>query len=222
MNQGESGDVSANITGVVSGQIAVGNQITQSWVGPRPESRSVRPSPVPPDPSQLPDINVFISYRRDDAEGHAGRLRDWLVRRFGEERVFQDVDGIEPGEDFVDKLGQKLAECHVLLAVIGRQWLAAVDAAGARRIDDPRDWVRLEIKMALERGVTVIPVLVRGAKMPSEADLPEPLAPLARRNAIEIGPQWAADVRRLADAIERAAERTAKPNRPNWDHETGP
>jgi hypothetical protein len=207
MSQGQGGDVRANITGDVSGQVAVGHGITQNWVARSPAAGS-RPSPLSPDPSELADVKVFISYRRDDSEGHAGRMRDWLVRRFGEERVFQDVDSIDPGEDFVDKLGQKLAECDVVLAVIGRQWLTATDPGGFRRIDDPRDWVRLEIEMALERGVTIIPVLVRGAKMPGEADLPASLAPLARRNAIQIGPQWAADVERLRDAIERAARRT--------------
>jgi len=160
-----------------------------------------------PHPSHLADVGVFISYRHEDTEGHAGRVRDWLVRRFGEERVFQDVDGIDPGEDFVDRLEQELGKCDVLLAIIGRQWLTCSNDLGSRMIDDPRDWVRLEIQVALDRGVPVIPVLVGGARMPSETALPKPLGPLGRRNAIEMGPQWAADVERLGEAIERAAGR---------------
>ncbi|MFP5317518.1 MAG: toll/interleukin-1 receptor domain-containing protein [Acidimicrobiia bacterium] len=188
--------VSANITGNVSGQVAVGTGITQSWLGPP----AVDAGSVP-----HADVKVFISYRRDDADGHAGRLRDWLVRRFGEQQVFLDVAGIDPGEDFADKLAANVADCDVLLAVIGRRWITVADSHGRRRLDDPQDWVALEIRMALDRDVTVVPVLVSGAKMPTAADLPERLAPLARRNAIEIGPQWGADVERLGDVIERAA-----------------
>jgi hypothetical protein len=200
MSQGDSGDVVANITGNVSGQLAVGRGITQHAAAP---PRSAEPSPQP-------QPTIFLSYRREDSEGHTGRMRDWLARRFGEERVFQDVDGIEPGEDFAARLGQKLAECDVLLAMIGRQWLTVTDAEGRRRIEDSRDWVRQEIEMALERGVTVVPVLVGGARMPREADLPPSLAPLARRNAVTMGPHWGSDVERLADAIERAVSRQGR------------
>lgn len=197
MTQSDRGDVVANIVGNVSGQVAVGQGITQNGI-----------PPSPPSPSR--DVKVFLSYRREDSDGHTGRLRDWLVHRFGEERVFQDVDGIEPGEDFVEKLGEKLTDCDIVLVMIGRQWLTVTDADGRRRIDDPHDWVRLEIQMALERGVTVVPVLVGGARMPSEADLPVSLAPLARRNAVTMGPHWAADVERLAGAIERVAGRARR------------
>ncbi len=195
MSGGPADNISANISGDVSGQVAVGRGITQNWSAPPPAARTT--SDV--------DVKVFISYRRDDADGHAGRMRDWLVRRFGERQVFLDVAGIEPGEDFVDKLAAKVGECDVLLAIVGRHWLTVADSAGRPRLHDPQDWVRLEIQMALERGVTVVPVLVSGARMPTETDLPEEIAAMARRNAIQIGPQWAGDVERLGDAIEKVA-----------------
>jgi hypothetical protein len=199
-----NGDITASITGDVSGQLAVGNHITQS-AGSQPTAPSGRGARRAPSPSGgTPEITVFISYRRADTEGHAGRLRDWLVERFGEDGVFEDVDSIHPGEDYVSKLEQTLQRADVVLALIGRQWVTTRDVAGRRRLDDPEDWVRLELETALRRDVTVIPVLVQGATMPSQKDLPEPLVPLTRRNAITIGSAWADDVARLEAAIERA------------------
>ena len=111
---------------------------------------------------------IFISYRRDDAEGHAGRLFEDLVLRFGAASVFMDVAGIEPGRDFRKVIEQQVASCGVLLAVIGKSWLtsSASDAQGRRRLDDPHDFVRLETATALRRDIPVIPVLVHGAQMP--------------------------------------------------------
>ena len=110
---------------------------------------------------------VFISYRRDDTAGHAGRLYDHLKRAFGADGVFMDVDDIHRGETFSDILTMKLRESDVLIAVVGRRWLSLTDAAGRRRLDEPDDWVRKEIRTALDAGHLVIPVRVDGAAMPA-------------------------------------------------------
>lgn len=149
--------------------------------------------------------SIFISYRRTDAPAHAGRLYDRLVERFGAAGVFKDLDSMEPGADFVEVIEATIARCDALIAVIGRDWLAA-DRDGARRLDDPADWVRLEIANALARRIRVVPVLVAGAPMPSAADLPEDLRALARRHAVELSETaWRAQVDQLMDALARAA-----------------
>lgn len=148
---------------------------------------------------------IFISYRRDDAAGHAGRLYDQLREDFGEEHVFMDVDAIEPGVDFVERIESAVATADVFLAVLGRSWASVADAEGRRRLDNPDDFVRREVGAALRRRMTVIPVLVGGAEMPSARELPEDLAPLTRRNALLVSDlDWHGGVRRLAAAIERA------------------
>src|SRR5258708_35012303 len=105
----------------------------------------------------------FISYRREDGSGSAGRIYDHLVQSFGEDRVFMDVDAIEPGQDFVEVIQQAVGSCSALIAVIGRNW-SGLRGDGSRRIDDPEDFVHLEVAAALERGVRVIPVLVDDAE----------------------------------------------------------
>jgi hypothetical protein len=148
---------------------------------------------------------IFISYRRDDAAGHAGRLSDALEARFGRDHVFRDVDDIRPGQDFVQTLEKALARCEALIVVIGREWLSIADTDGRRRLDDPQDYVRLEIATALKRGIAVLPVLLEDADMPSAADLPADIAPLARRQAARLTETaWSADVRRLLEAVESA------------------
>ena len=92
---------------------------------------------------------IFISYRRDDSSGHAGRLYDHLSAHFGPDKLFMDVDTIEPGMDFVEVIEQAVGSCEVLIEVIGNEWLDAIDDAGRRRLDKPEDYVRLEIKAAL-------------------------------------------------------------------------
>jgi hypothetical protein len=146
---------------------------------------------------------IFISYRRDDSEGYAGRLHDALSQRFGGENVFMDVASIRLGGNFDQAIEQAVAACDVFLAVIGNRWLSATDAEGRRRLDDPKDWVRLEVQSALEHDVTVIPVMVQGARMPKEADLPDALSPLVRRQAIEMtSAGWAHVAGTLLGAIE--------------------
>ena len=147
---------------------------------------------------------VFISYRRQDEPNFAGRLYDKLSAQFGETRVFIDVDSVELGVDFLEVISQTLLHCRILLVVIGRGWLNAVDQLGNRRLDNPDDYVRLEIESALhKRDVRVIPVLVEGAAIPNRSQLPASLAPLARRNAIEMShSRFAADADRLIRTIE--------------------
>ena len=129
---------------------------------------------------------IFVSYRREDASHVAGRLADRLAERFGTSSVFIDVDSIEPGIDFAVAIQVAIARCDVLLALIGREWATMVDENGRRRLDDPDDYVVLELRAALERNIRVIPVLVDGAKVPSQNSLPRPLRPLVRRNAVRL------------------------------------
>jgi TIR domain len=144
---------------------------------------------------------VFISYRRDDAAGYAGRLEEALEKRIGPGSVFRDVLDIAPGEDFAAAIRARLAQAQTVLVLIGPRW-AGADATGPRRIDDAGDFVRLEVALALDSGARVVPVLLPNARMPAEADLPLPLKPLARRNALSLGDEhWDADISRLADAI---------------------
>lgn len=145
---------------------------------------------------------IFISYRRDDSEGHAGRLFKDLVGQFGPNSVFMDVAGIEPGRDFRRVIDDQVASCGVLLAMIGKDWLDAKDESGRRRLDDPSDFVRLETAAALKRDIPVIPVLVQGASMPHAEQLPDDLANLAYRNGVELThARWDSDVQLLIKAL---------------------
>ncbi len=146
---------------------------------------------------------IFISYRRDDSAGYAGRLYDRLIPRFGARRVFMDVEGIELGADFVTAIEEAVGSCRVLIVIVGDEWLTIQDAAGRRRLDDPHDFIRLETATALKRGIRVVPVLVGGALMPRAEELPDELKPLARRQAIEIShKQWDATTDELIRALE--------------------
>ena len=148
--------------------------------------------------------NIFICYRRDDAEGYAGRLYDRLNYRFPR-RVFMDVTGIRPGADFSRVIQDTVGSCHVLIAIIGRHWTTITDDSKRRRLDLANDYVRREIATALSRNITVIPALVRGAQMPSSELLPPDLAPLSLRNALEITDgDFDHDVQRLIEAVEIA------------------
>lgn len=145
---------------------------------------------------------VFVSYRREDAQGEAGHLLADLRRRFGEAQVFMDIATIGPGEDFGLAIERAMADCSVVLVVIGRSWVDVRDAQGARRLDDPSDWVRLEVESALNGDRKVVPVLVQGASMPRDSMLPASIAALARRNAHEISARrWDYDFDALAKTL---------------------
>ena len=131
---------------------------------------------------------VFISYRREDTSHLAGRLRDRLIDHFGPKRVFMDVYSIQPGDDFSEVIAGAVGSCDVLLVLIGKHWLTVTDPGGRRRrrLDNPDDFVRLEIETAFKNNIRVIPVLVDGVTMPTAADLPPRLAPMARLQAVEV------------------------------------
>jgi TIR domain len=129
---------------------------------------------------------IFLCYRREDTGGYAGRLYDRLAAHFGAEHIFMDVDAIEPGEDFAKVIQAKVASSDVLLILIGKTWLTAQADNGRRRLDDPSDFVRLEIATGLARGVPLLPILVAGAAMPRLSDLPGDLSQVALRQAVEI------------------------------------
>lgn len=154
-------------------------------------------------PQSVPS-GIFISYRRDETSGEAGRLYDHLVAHFGEHMVFRDIDAIDPGTDFVGRIEEAVGSCQVLLALIGRSWLTLTGPNNQRRLDNQADFVRLELAAALRQGIRVIPVLVQDATMPNPEDLPEPLREFARRNAIELSDdRWNYDMSRLVSAIQK-------------------
>jgi hypothetical protein len=154
---------------------------------------------------------VFVCYRREDARGYAGRLVDALGRRMDRTRIFYDMDALKPATPFALAIDDAIAECDALLAVIGPQWLAAVDRNGRRRLDDPEDFVRIEIGRALALGKPVFPVLVGGSSMPSAADLPPELAGLSGKQAVELSDsRWRYDFDRLATSLGLRPESTWK------------
>ena len=147
---------------------------------------------------------IFISYRRGQDAGFAGRLFDPLERTFRRKALFMDVDSIAPGQDFVSILEARVAECDVLLALIGRGWLTAIDEAGRRRLDNAEDFVRIEIATALAQTKRVIPVLIDDVPMPRSEDLPEVLKPLVRRQATRLShDRFKADSDRLIRTLKQ-------------------
>jgi PAS domain-containing protein len=129
-------------------------------------------------------VKIFISYRRDDVAGHAGHIRTLLQPEFGPDALFVDVDSIPLGGRFAEVLDREIAKCDLLLALIGRDWL--IDRTGRRRVDDPHDYPRIEIASALRREITVIPILLDGAVIPSADQLPAELQELPQRQLFEV------------------------------------
>ena len=158
-------------------------------------------APEKPRASRSP--RIFISYRRADSADITGRLYDRLTGHFGKSAVFKDVDSIPPGIDFKEHLEKAVGKCKVFLAVIGGQWLESSDSMQNNRLQDPRDFVRIEMEAALNRNILFIPLLVRGASMPPEEKLPLSLQKLVYRNALPIrpDPDFHRDVDRLIEAI---------------------
>lgn len=146
---------------------------------------------------------IFISYRRADSPGVAGRLADSLKAYFGEDRVFRDVGGIRAGAKFDEVIDKTLTGTDAVIVLIGPNWLnASIDEGATRRLDDPDDVLSREIEFALDSGVPVFPILVEDTRMPSRAELPEKLAALARLNGISITDErWEQDVTRLAKIV---------------------
>jgi len=158
---------------------------------------------------------IFINYRREDSIGTAGRLHDRLAQAFGQQNLFMDVDSIPAGVDYVADLNNQVAACRVFLAVIGPNWLDAKDENGRRRLDNPDDFVTIEIAGALTRDIRVIPVLVDDARMPTADKLPDPIKPLVRRNAVELrNAQFGRDAETLVAKMREAlGEGAAGPDR---------
>ena len=147
---------------------------------------------------------IFISYRREQAAGHAGRLYDRLADHFGRDNLFMDLE-IELGVDFAEYINRAVQTCDALIALIDRQWLTCTDAAtGERRLDNPEDFVRLEISAALSRDIRVIPVLLQNTPMPRAGDLPDELKSLSRRQGLHLDDgRFHTDVDRLIEALDR-------------------
>lgn len=146
----------------------------------------------------------FISYRREDTEGFARGLFQSLVGAFGGDHVFMEVEDISLGADFVNAIDKSLAGCGALLVFIGKDWANCTDSAGRLRLENPLDFVYMEVTKALEHGVRVIPVLVKGAKMPAPETLPEALRPVTRRQALELRHErWSQDVDHLVTALAK-------------------
>lgn len=150
--------------------------------------------------------SIFISYRRADSMAYTGRIYDRLVNAFGARHVFKDVEDIPPGEDFRSVLDKALTVADVVIIVIGPQWLMITDDEGKRRLNDPNDFVRIEVETALKRDdVLVVPVLVNNASMPSAEALPPALKDLAFRNSVVVrnDPDFNPDINHLITAIEK-------------------
>src|SRR5882724_3094042 len=155
---------------------------------------------------------IAISYRREDTAPITGRIYDRLEAVFGRDRVFMDLDSIPFGVDFRTHISEALSGCQTLLVVIGPHWLG-VSADGSRRIDDPMDFVRLEVAQALARAIRVIPLLIDRTEMPSSTDLPDDLKSLAFRNALRVdsGADFRHHMNRLCSSLGMTAEVPAKP-----------
>jgi hypothetical protein len=155
--------------------------------------------------TQRASTAVFISYRREDASGYAGRLYDRFGAHFGRRNVFIDIDTIAPGADYFRRIDEALDSCQAMLVLIGPKWVTASLPDGSRRLADPDDLVRHEIVSALQRNIMVIPVLVQNTPMPGLDTLPESLRDLERRNAFELSDhRWDYDLGRLIGVLEDA------------------
>ena len=148
---------------------------------------------------------IFVSYRRHgEGAGYGGRLADSLLTYFGGEQCYIDIEHIEPGVDFIQSIEEAISACEVLIVVIGPDWTKQIDKSGQVRLNSSKDWVRIEVSTALKRNIRVIPVLVSGAKLPTEDELPDDLKALCRRQAHELSDtRWNHDVGTLLSAIEQ-------------------
>jgi hypothetical protein len=149
---------------------------------------------------------IFISYRRQDSAYAAGIVRDHLQKTFGRESVFMDIDNVPLGQDFREHIQRAVNQCDVFLALIGENWTGRSDTTNRTTIDDPQDYVRVEVEAALLRSIPLIPVLVGQGRLPNIEDLPSKIQLLSFRNAAELrpGPHLQAQLKRLSDGIEES------------------
>jgi hypothetical protein len=156
-----------------------------------------------------PGTRIFISYRRESDAAQAGRIADLLGNEFGPDHVFMDVDAIPFGANFVEVINKEIAKSHTLLVIIGRTWLDARSDDGQRLLDNPADFVRLEIVAALKLHVNVIPILVDGAKIPPADRLPEELRELATCHALDLrNATFKVDMNRLVGELKKELIKT--------------
>jgi hypothetical protein len=201
---------------IIGAVVAIGIAVWLFWRANRQGRRGTRPSAPAAEPAHLDAFaaapasshssgrrTIFISYRRTDSADITGRIYDRLIDRFGKEHVYKDVDSVPLGVDFRKHVGDLVQRCDAVIAIIGGQWVT-VQSGDARRLDDPRDLVRIEIASALARGIPVVPVLVGGAAMPTEQDLPQEIHALAYRNGISVrpDPDFHKDLDRLIAGID--------------------
>jgi hypothetical protein len=167
---------------------------------------------------------IFISYRREDTSGEASHLAADLTSELGRRHVFIDIDTIGPGVDYAQSIDGALTAADVVLVLIGDRWLSVTNAEGQRRLDAEGDIHVLEIEKALARDdVRVVPVLVEGAAMPTEAQLPPRIASLARRNALELtGRRWRYDVGQILGLVDRSGLVAAVRRAPTWAKVSAP
>lgn len=159
--------------------------------------------------------SIFISYRRDDSAGYAGRIYDHLRQRFGDEYIFMDVSNINIGADWDQKIREAVSICDVMLAIIGRRWLTASDKYGRRRLDRDDDYVNLEIRTALERNITVIPIVIDNAELPEFDGLPNNLKPILSRQKCEIRhDKFYRDIEDLLDELSKLEVKPPKKSEP--------
>lgn len=164
----------------------------------------------------------FISYRRNDSSGSAGRIHDRLEREFGVDLIFMDVDAIPLGVNFIKVLRKEVAKCDVLLAIIGPTWLDVRDDAGKRRLEDPNDLVRVEIATALQRDIPVIPILVDNGRIPKANQLPDDLKELALRNGLEVRhASFRGDMEKLIRELNSPTRQIETPPPPSPPEERG-
>jgi hypothetical protein len=163
---------------------------------------------------------VFISYRQAEDGWPANLLYEHLRKRFPETKIFKDISSIDLGDDWVTAITAAVESCDVLLAVIGPSWLTLAGRDGGRKLDTPDDWVRIEIETALRRGIGVIPILIDGAEMPSDRQLPSSLVELARKQALQLtARRFRQDVTDLVEVIRKevAGSADAIPHERVWD-----
>ena len=174
---------------------------------PKEDSDKSEQTPAKSKPAR--SARIFMSYRRADSADVAGRIYDRLASHFGASAIFKDVDSIPPGIDFKEHLEKAVGKCKIFLVVIGDKWLEIADSLQNNRLQDPRDFVRIEIEAALNRNILIIPLLVRGASMPEEEKLPPSLRKLVYRNAIPIrsDPDFHRDMDRLIEVLSNYPNR---------------
>ena len=164
------------------------------------------------EPKPQHPIRIYISYRRSDSGEIASRIHDRLSQHFGPNAVHMDLSYLQPGQDWSTAIEQQIRSSDVVLAVIGPQWLTETDAQGRRRLDDPGDFVRIELSVALQSQLRVVPVLINEARLPRPDTLPEDLQQLAYRQAVGIRSEtFDQDMGRLIAFLDQLSPGQAPP-----------